>query len=40
MASSNIGVIQLNMFEPDTDSQEAQEELLLQGRLQVDATEW
>lgn len=37
MEGSNIGVIQLNVFEADVDSRE--EELIVQGLLQVDVSE-
>lgn len=35
---SNIGVIQLDMFEPDTESQENEEEVIGQDYLHVDAS--
>ena len=38
--SSSAGVIQPCMFEPDTDCQKEEEELLIKGPLQVYASEW
>ena len=40
VASSNTGVIQSSVFEPDIDSREDEEELLVQGRLHVGVREW
>lgn len=34
----NIGVVQSYMHEPGTNAQEEGEELLIQGRLQIDAS--
>ena len=39
MVSSNTGVIRPNIFAPDTDSQEEEEELLVEGPLQVDSSQ-
>ena len=40
VASWNIEVLQTYMFEPDTDCQEVEEELLEHRCLEVDASEW
>ena len=40
LASSSFGVFQTYLFEPEPDSQEKEEQLLLQGSLQVYVSEW
>lgn len=40
MQLENIGVIQLYVSEPDTESQEEEEELLVKSQIVVSASEW
>ncbi len=40
MTSGNTGLIQPFMFEPETDSDEEEEEWIIQGCLKVHVSEW